>query len=114
MYSSAAIVSVQVAAHLTLGRPLQVPFIWTYRRDYLDVLSLHHLWKIVDLDAVYVRIQHAKKCVAPSRTRLSPMRDTGARPRVARVAGCWAYAALSDVLCHAVSRAGRWYNKWSG
>lgn len=42
----------------------QVPFVWTYRRDHLDVLSLHHLWKILDLDAVYVRIQHTKKCVA--------------------------------------------------
>ena len=36
---------------------MEVPFIWTYRRDYLHPsITNRHLWKMMDLDETWVRL----------------------------------------------------------
>lgn len=41
---------------------LEVPFIYTYRRDYFDgILTLPDLWRIVDLDQKFMRVESKKR-----------------------------------------------------
>ena len=41
---------------------LEVPFIWTCRKDYLDAsITCKHLWKMIELDEIWVRLLNIRR-----------------------------------------------------